>query len=561
MIPDPTVPAATGAGLGRVATDSAVGSLWTTVSRLTGLLRVVVVAAVLGPTHFADLYTATNQLPSLSYELLTGALLISMVVPSLVQHLDRGRPADAERAASRFLTLAVLAALGVAAAVSLAGPVVVDVLTIGVPGGTGAAGDGRAWALLALLMLQVPLYLVAGMGAAVQNAAGRFALAAAAPCAENIGIVAVLVGYAAVFGTGAAGTHGPAEVLLLGAGTTGAVLLHAAVQWAGARRCGVRLRPRGGGRRDPAVRELLQLVRPSLGYAGATTVRYLTVLVVVAAVPGGVVAFTMAYAFYNVPVALAARPIAQATLPGLSRAARDGGATPGGVPAETFADTFRRSASLVLLLAVPVAVGYVLLSGPLATLVAFGEMAGEDGRAALEACLLGLGAGVVGECAVVLGTQAAYARRDAARPLRAVLLRSGLAVAGLGAAATLLDGTALLTAAAASIAASDLVAGALLCWWVVRDRTGPDAASGRRLWRGTVGRPLVAGAATVPPVLLVLALTGTASGQAAALGQLALAGVAGLVAYLAAHRALGSPELGRLVALLRSRRPAGAGRG
>ena len=533
--------------LRRVATDSAIGSLWTTVSRVSGLLRVVVVAAVLGPTHFADLYAATNQLPSLAFELLTGALLVSLVVPALVRSLDGGRPGAAERVAGGFLGLALLAALSVVAVPVLAGPLVLDLLTAGVPRDAAAPGTGAAWLLLALLMVQVPLYLVAGTAAAVQNAHGRFAVAAGAPIAENVGIVLVLLAYAAAFGGGDDGTQGLREVVLLGGGTTAAVLLHAAVQWEGARRCGVRLLPRRGGRRDPEVQEMLRLVRPSLGYAAATTVRYLCVLVVAGAVPGGVVAFITAYAFYNVPVALVARPVAQAALPVLSRA-HLAGDTAG------FGETFRRTASLVLLITVPAAIGCVLLSGPLATAVAFGEMSADQGRAALQACLLGLGAGIVGESAVVLGTQAAYARRDAVHPLLAVVLRAVLAVTGMLTAWAVLDGPALLAAAALSIAVSDLVAGALLWWWVGRPGGRPGRGSGSGSWRGTLARPAVAGCALVPAMLLVTGLVPPPQDQLGALGLVAATSAVGLAVHLLVLRVLRTPELGRLTRAWGARR-------
>lgn len=540
----------TSTALRRVAADSAIGAVWTTVSRLTGLLRVVVVGAVLGPTVFANLYSATNQLPNLAFELLTGALLGSLVVPALVRHLDRGRPDAAEYMASSFLTVTVVAALAVVAVPVLAGPLVLDLLTAGVADDADAPGTGPAWLLLALLLLQVPLYLVAGVGGAVQNAHGRFGLAAAAPVAENLGIVAVLGAYAATFGTGDPTGHGYGQVLLLGAGTTGAVLLHAAVQWVGARRCGVVLRPRPRGVRDGEVLELLRLVRPSLGYAAATAGRYLVVIVVAAAVPGGVVAFTIAYAFYNVPVALVARPLATATLPGLSRAAQRGDVA-------GYAGTFARTAGAVLLVCVPTALWYVALSEPLATMVAFGEMASADGRAALAACLLGLGLGVVGESAVVLGTQASYARGDGVRPFRAVLLRAVVAVAGMLGAAALLDGPALLVGVALSVAVSDLLAGALLWWWVARPQPGAVGA----LRRGAVLRPIAAGAASLLPVLAVLGIADGPDSQLGALGLVAVSGTAGLLTYLVTLHLLRTPELGELAALLRDRRTRSGARG
>jgi putative peptidoglycan lipid II flippase len=490
---------------------------------------------VLGPTLFGDLYQATNNLPNLTYELLTGALFVSLVVPALVRHLDTDDVAAATRLANGFLTLTTVAALAVVALGVAAGPLVLDVLTAGAPEGPDG---GTAWLLLALLLLQVPLYLLAGLAAAVQNARGRFALAAAAPSVENLGIVVVLLAYAVLAGGDAADGVGLADVLLLGAGTTGAVALHAAVQWAGARAVGVRLAPSRSWR-DAEVRGLVRLAVPSMGYAGLNVVRYLCVLVVAAAVPGGVVAMTLAIAFYNLPVALGAKPVAYAALPALARAGHR-------ADDQAYGTLFRRSLGLVLFLTVPAAVGYVLLSGPLAAAVSFGEMAGPAGRELVRVCLLGIGLGVAGEAALVLATQAAYARRDGAAPLAAVALRTTVAVAGMGAAWALLDGTALLLAVGAAVAVSDLLAAALLC---LATRRRLPAAEGGLL--PSVLRPVLASAAMAVVVVPLLLLLGTPVGPAAGVGTVVLAALVGAAAYLGAQWLLRAPELTGLRELTR----------
>ena len=47
------------------ARDSATVAGWTLVSRATGLLRVVVIGAVLGPTYFANAFQAGYVVPTL----------------------------------------------------------------------------------------------------------------------------------------------------------------------------------------------------------------------------------------------------------------------------------------------------------------------------------------------------------------------------------------------------------------------------------------------------------------------------------------------------------------
>ena len=83
--------------------DSLSVATWTTISRVTGVLRGVVVAAVLGATYFANTYQFTNSLPNLIfYGLLAGSLFSSLLAPALVAaHRFRrpaGRGADRGRA-------------------------------------------------------------------------------------------------------------------------------------------------------------------------------------------------------------------------------------------------------------------------------------------------------------------------------------------------------------------------------------------------------------------------------------------------------------------------------
>ena len=71
----------------------------TLVSRATGFARGIVIAAVLGPTFFGNLFVAANSLPNLIFELVIGSVIVSLLVPPLVTHLDLGDRAAARRIA------------------------------------------------------------------------------------------------------------------------------------------------------------------------------------------------------------------------------------------------------------------------------------------------------------------------------------------------------------------------------------------------------------------------------------------------------------------------------
>jgi putative peptidoglycan lipid II flippase len=513
---------------------------WTVVSRVLGLLRVVTIAAVLGPTFFANLYQATNLLPNITYEFLAGSLFASLLVPALVGSVDAGNRAATSRLAGGFLGVALLGFLVVTVVVVAGGPAVVGLLSAAVPDAGASADQRRAgWLLLGLLMPQVLLYGVVGTAVAVQNASGRFAFPAAAPAIENVGIIATFLAYGAVFGTGTAlADVGTAQLVLLGAGTTSAVGLHAFAQWWGVHRLGVSLRPRAGWR-DPEVRRVVRLAVPSLGSAGLNAGRFLAVLVVAGSVPGGVLAFQLAMNFYNLPVALGGRPIAQAFLPQLARLHedRDGG---------RFRDVAVQGASLALFVTVPAAVAYVVLAQPLAAAVSVGAMASAHGIGLLAAALAGLGAGVVGETGFVIATHASYARRDARAPLAATAVRTAVSVLGM-VLALRFAGPALLLVLGLAVSAGDLLAAAVL--GLVLGRALPP---GRSVLRRALGRAGTAAAVMAVPAWAVAAGISTAwAGPLAEVVAVLAAAVVGAAVYVSAQRLLGSPELRALLAVLR----------
>jgi putative peptidoglycan lipid II flippase len=530
------------AELVRAATGRTVSvAAWTLVSRATGLLRVLVVAAVLGPTFFGNLYQATNLLPNIAYEFLAGSLFASLLVPAMVRHVDKGDRSAVERLAGGFLGVALLCLLLLAATAVLAGPLLVNLLTLGVADEQVVANQQRVgWLLLGFLMPQVILYGLVGTAVAVQNAHGSFAFPAAAPAIESVGIIATLGAYAHVFGTGTElADVGSSHLLLLGAGTTGAVGLHAAIQWGGARRVGVTLRPRAGWR-DPEVRRVVRLAVPSLGYAGLNAGRLIALLTASASVPGGVVAFQLAMNFYNLPVALGGRPVAQAFLPQLARLhqARDDA---------QFRDVLVQGASLALFVTVPASIAYVLLARPLAEAASFGEMSAPYGVTLLAAALVGIGAAVVGETGFIIATQAFYARRNARSPLAVMAARTAISVGGLTAAMQF-DGATMLLALGLTVAAADLTAATLLA--VMLRRSLPPSPFRLAPAFGRAG--VSATAMALPSLGAAGAVADAVPGDTGEILAVLTAAVVGAAVYMGVQRCLRSPELHSFRAVLGS---------
>ncbi|MDQ3895721.1 MAG: hypothetical protein M3326_00485 [Actinomycetota bacterium] len=530
----------------RIATDSAAVALWTTVSRLTGFARGAVIAAVLGPTYFANTFQATNLLPNLTYELLTGSLFASLLMPHLVRHLDVGDETSARRVAGGFLGITMVGFVVLTVGAVVTAPLLLRLFSVGVATPEiGGAQRRVGVVLMAMLMPQVVLYAVAGTSGAVLNARGRFGLAAAAPAFENLGMIVTLGVSAVVFGTAPdLETVRLPHLLLLGLGTTAAVGLHAGALWWGTWRVGVGVRPLAGWR-DGEVRELVRRMVPSLGYAGLNVVRLFAVLVVANRVPGGVVAFQLALNFFYLPVALGARPVAVALLPRLARLHRDGASAP-------FRQELRRGMSMILFLTTPAAVAYATLATPLAAAVAFGEMSTAAGRELVAVSLLALSLGVVGEGTFIMATYASYAQDDAAAPFRSSLLRTGVVLVGMAVAFTQ-RGPAVLVALGVALSVSNLLAAAHLGARLSRALPRDDRGLAPAVLRAVAAALLMA----VPSTLVARFLSRVVPGRPGDVAGVLLASAVGALAYLGVQGASRSPEMRWLAGTYGRLRPGG----
>ncbi len=527
----------------QIARNSFAGGSWTVISRIAGFVRVVTVAGVLGPTYFGNTFQSANLLPNLTYELLTGTLFSSLLVPSLVGHIDRNDSQAARRLAGGFLGVVLIAFSVLTVVVVAAGPLLLRLLSLGVDDPAIADAQRRVgWLLLVMLMPQVLLYGVAGIGAAVMNAHGRFGLAAAAPAFESVGVIATMGATATLFGSPALDDVPMGQLLLLGLGTTGAVGLHAAAQWWGASRAGTTLVPRAGWR-DPEVREILRRAVPSLGHTGLGSLRIFAVLVVANRVPGGVVAFQLALNFFYLPVAVVTRPVAVALLPQLSRLYYQRALT-------SFRDELVQGASLSFFLIVPAAVSYAVLAVPLARAASFGEMGTTMGATLVAGALAALAPGLLGEAGFVVASNASYAAGNAHAPFRSMLVRTAIALGGMSIAFVFAEGVTVLITLGLAISVSSVVSAFHLGRRLMAGLPRGHERLAPGLLRAFVGSVLM----VAPAYVLATGLRGAIEGRWGELLAMVLAVATGLSIFLVVQRALRSPELASLQKGLRELR-------
>lgn len=480
-----------------LARNSATVATWTLVSRATGLLRVVVIGAVLGATYFANAFVGSNQVPSLAYSIVAGQVLALVVVPAVVRSLhERGVPGSAlhVRRLSGLLVTAsgAVAVLLVPASVGLAWA-----LTLGVPPGERGEAHVVTTILLLLVAPQVVLYTVAALGAAAQQARGRFALAAAAPAAENVGLMATMLAVAVLYETpGDVGEVPVGLLLLVGTGATLSVGVHAGLQVFGAARAGLSLRPARGWWTDPEVRAVAGRLRGSVLVAAMPAGSLLVLLAFAATFPGGVLLFQIAFAVYAVPTALGARAVTTAVLPAMSAAVRAG-------DARGYAAAWRQALSYGVTVGLPALCVLVVCADPVARVLAAGELSTAALVSTLAVAIAVMGGAQLASAVNEIGRQALYARLDVRGPQAAGLIGFGVTAAGGTAALLLPAGAPRLAGLCAVVLLADAAAAAVLVTRVRRAIRPQPVLDVRRL-----GFTALAAATMVPILASGRALTG-----------------------------------------------------
>ena len=195
--------------------------------RRTGLVRVAVLAWVLGFTPIADAFNLANTLPNMLFDLVLGGVAGATFIPVFVERLAL----DGERRAWKSISSVITGALGVLAATSLlawfGAPWIIEGFTV-FHHTTGAASatlftEQRAVAteLLRWFVPQIFFYGVIGIATALLNIRNRFGIGSWVPVANNFVCIAVLVWFHLVDPTPTLHSlNGSRDLLWLGLGTT-----------------------------------------------------------------------------------------------------------------------------------------------------------------------------------------------------------------------------------------------------------------------------------------------------------------------------------------------------
>jgi len=377
------------------------------VSRALGLLREMVISHQFGTSGDLDAYLAAFRLPDILFQLVAGGALASAFIPTFASYLVLEHEERAWRLASAIINLVLLLTTALAVLAALLAPFLVRAV---VAPGFDLERQALTVSLMRLMLLAPIVFGVSGVLMGILNARQHFLLPALAPIVYNLGIMA-----GALFLAPGLGVRG------LAWGVVGGALGHLLVQIPGVLRQGLLYTPTLG-LHDRGVHEVARLMLPRVAGLAAVQINFLVNTILASGlVAGSLSAINYAWLLMLLPQGVFAQAVATAAFPTFSTQAARGRR---GEMRSTLSATLRA----VLYMALPAAVGLIVLRRPLVQMVfergAFTDTSTQMVAWALALFTLGLPAHSVVEIVV----RAFYATHDTKTPVAIGVLAMGLNV-------------------------------------------------------------------------------------------------------------------------------------
>jgi putative peptidoglycan lipid II flippase len=449
-------------GLGLLRSTSVVSAM-TLLSRILGLVRDVVFARYFGATIVMDAFIVANRIPNMLRRFFAEGAFSQGFVPVMARYREQHTVVE-----SKEFVDSVAGTLGlILFLVTLAGVIAAPLLVLVVaPGFVGE--DGRFDLATAMLRFTFPYLFFVSLTAfagGILNTYGKFAASAFTPVILNVVLIAAAIWLAPKLAD-------PGMALAYGVFIAGLAQLLFQIPFLG--KIHAVPRPRWKPRHD-GVRRVGKLMLPAIF---GSSVAQVNVLV------GGIIASMLGVGkisllYYSdrlmeFPLGLFSIAIATVTLPQLSRQhARQS--------MQEFSQIIDWSLKLVFLIALPAAVGLVVLAEPLvATIFYGGEFSAYDVRMTALS-LQAFSFGLIGFSLVKILAPAYFAREDTRTPVRIGLIALAVnfvlsVVLAYGLTKAAFEGTH------AGLALATSVAAIVNAWLLYRGLRGDKVLSHAKGW-------------------------------------------------------------------------------
>jgi putative peptidoglycan lipid II flippase len=385
--------------------SSGIVSVAVLTSRITGLMREIIMARLFGAGSINDAFLLGFRIPNLTRDLFAEGALSSAFVPIFTQTLaTKGKKEAAEL--SNLVATALILLVGSFCVLGMVfSPVLVNLMAHGfhkVPGKFELA--------VFLTRVMFPFLLLVALAAqamGVLNACNRFAIPATASTFFNIGsiVFGLLIGYVLGPVLGIEHITGMAIGVVLG----GALQLF--WQFPSLIREGFRFRPTFDWS-SPGLRHIIRLMGPAILGNAAVQINVMVNTNFASQIAGNgpVTWLSCAFRFMQLPLGIFGVAIASATLPSISRSVGLGNMS-------EFRRTLSRSLGMILLLTVPSSIGLAVLGQSMIGAIYQGGKFTSTDTQQTALALSCYAIGLAGYAALKVLNPAFYALHDARTPM------------------------------------------------------------------------------------------------------------------------------------------------
>lgn len=394
----------------KIFRSAALISGFTFLSRITGLVRDILIARSFGAGGFTDAFWVAFRIPNLLRRLFAEGAFSQAFVPILGEVKNNQSPAATQQLIDRVALVLSSVLMLVTLVGMLAAPWVVSMMATGLRAPERYAEfDAAIWMTRTMFPYILCMSLVA-FASGILNTWSRFAIPAFTPVLLNLAMIAASLWLVEYF-------HTPIYALAVGVMIGG--VLQLALQWSALMRLRVAPRPSWRLRqalRDPIVQKILKKMVPAtVGVSVAQISILINTNIATWLRSGSVTWLSFADRLMEFPSALLGVALGTVLLPYLSAAYAK-------QAHDTYQNLLNWGLQLVFLLGLPAALGMALLSqGLVATLFNYGAFGAADVYAT-QTAVIAYAFGLLGLLAIKILAPAFYARQDIKTPVRIAMV-------------------------------------------------------------------------------------------------------------------------------------------
>lgn len=394
----------------RLFRSAAVISGFTFLSRITGLIRDILIARSFGAGGLTDAFWVAFRIPNLLRRLFAEGAFSQAFVPIL----GDVKNTQSESATQQLIDRVALVLSAVLMLVTLIGiiatPWVVSLMASGLRSAERQAEFSAAVWMTRMMFPYILCMSLVALASGVLNTWSRFAIPAFTPVLLNVAMIAASLWLMEYFSP---------PIYALAVGVMAGGVLQLGMQWIALSRLGVAPRfnlQLGTALRDPTVQKIIKKMIPAtVGVSVAQISILINTNIATWLRAGSVTWLSFADRLMEFPSALLGVALGTVLLPYLSAAYAKN-------EQSTYQNLLNWGLQLILILGLPAALGLALLSKPLvSTLFHYGAYSAADVQQT-QTAVVAYAVGLLGLLAIKILAPAFYARQDISTPVRIAIV-------------------------------------------------------------------------------------------------------------------------------------------